>query len=166
MVPELLNVIRGSAPNLPIFDVRTMTQALNTLNGLLAFRLAAAVTGGLGFLGLMLTLVGIYGIVSTAVSQRFREIGIRISLGAQSWDILRMIFKESFVVVGLGLGFGLAGAFALARVVQGFLVGVSPNDVAVFAGVSAILGLMSLVACYLPARLALRVDPAVVLRSE
>jgi predicted permease len=166
MVPELLDNIKAFAPDLPVFDVRTMTEALNTMNGLMAFRIAAVLTGGLGLLGFTLALVGTYGIVSNAVTQRSREIGIRISLGAQSWDILKMIFREGFIVVGLGLGFGLVGAWALAHLVQGFLVGVSPSDPAIFAGVSVILGLVTLGACYLPARSALRVDPVIVLRDE
>jgi macrolide transport system ATP-binding/permease protein len=166
MTVELLQQIRNISPDLPIFDVKTMTAALNTINGLLAFKFAAALTGGLGIVGLLLALVGVYGVVSYAVGQRTHEIGIRIALGAQSWNIMNMIFKEGLLIVAAGVMVGILGGFVVARFLGSFLTGVSPNDLVTYLTVSLLLTLISLAACYIPARRALRVDPLVVLRYE
>jgi putative ABC transport system permease protein len=165
MIPQLEHVLNTLAPDLPLFDVKTMTLALNTLNGLLTFELAAILAAALGSLGLVLSIVGVYGVVSYAANQRTHEIGIRIALGAQPADILKMIFRQGLVVVGIGLVLGLAVAFAAARVVGNFLA-VSATDPLTYFSVSALLTLVALTACYVPARRAMRVDPMVALRYE
>ncbi len=165
MIPQLEHVLNSLAPDLPLFDVKTMTVALNTLNGLLTFELAAILAAALGSLGLVLSIVGVYGVVSYAANQRTHEIGIRIALGAQPIDILKMIFRQGLVVVGIGLALGLAVAFAAARVVGNFLA-VSATDPLTYFSVSALLTLVALTACYVPARRAMRVDPMVALRYE
>ncbi|MGH9702007.1 MAG: ABC transporter permease [Candidatus Acidiferrales bacterium] len=165
MIPVIEHVIHSLAPDLPLFDVKTMTVALNTLNGLLVFQLAAVLAASLGVLGLVLSIVGVYGVVSYAANQRTHEIGIRIALGAQPVDILKMIFRQGLLVVGLGLVVGLAAAFAAARVVGNFLA-VSATDPLTYASVSALLMFVALAACYIPARRAMRVDPMVALRYE
>jgi ABC-type antimicrobial peptide transport system permease subunit len=154
------------APSMPIFDVKTMVQGLYTMNGLLLFQLAVALAGTLGALGLILALVGIFGVISFAVSQRTNEIGIRVAMGASQTAILRMILRQGVMIVSAGLLAGLALALAIARLVGNFIEGVSSYDPVTYLGVSALLSLVALFACYIPARRAMRVDPIVALRYE
>jgi predicted permease len=166
MIPEMEKLLASLAPDLPIFDVHTMTQALDTLNGLLAFQIAAGMAAVLGTLGLVLAIVGVYGVVSYSASQRTHEIGIRMALGAQRADILKMVLGQGLFLVAIGLFFGLLAAFGATRVVRNFLVGVSGTDPLTYAAVSAILAFVALLACYIPARRAMRTDPIVALRYE
>jgi predicted permease len=158
--------IRELAPNLPITEVQTMTQSLQGVNGLLLFRFGAQLTSTLGLLGLVLALVGIYSVVSYAAAQRTQEIGIRIALGATRRDILKMVLRQGVGVVGIGLALGLAAAFAGTRVLADLMVGVKPADPLTFAGVAILLAGIALLACWIPARRATRVDPLVALRYE
>jgi putative ABC transport system permease protein len=166
MTGELLQQIRNISPDLPVFDVKPMKEALNTVNGLLAFKFAAALTGGLGIVGLLLALVGVYGVVSYAVGQRTHEIGVRIALGAQSRDITIMIFREGLLIVAAGVVTGILGGFGVAQFLGSFLTGVGSNDLVTYLTVSLVLTFVTLAACYIPARQALRVDPLVVLRHD
>jgi predicted permease len=165
MVPELERVIQSLAPDLPVFDVRTMTQALYTLNGLLVYQLGAALAASLGTLGLVLAIIGVYGVVSFDASQKTHEIGIRMALGAQPTDVLKLIFGKGLLIVGIGLAVGLAAAFGAARLAGNFIA-VSPTDPVTYFAVSGLLLFVALVACYIPARRAMRVDPMVALRYE
>ena len=158
--------IRELAPNLPITEVQTMTQSLQGVNGFLLFRFGAQLTSTLGLLGLVLALVGIYSVVSYAAAQRTQEIGIRIALGATRRDILKMVLRQGVGVVGIGLALGLAAAFAGTRVLADLIVGVKPADPLTFAGVAILLAGIALLACWIPARRATRVDPLVALRYE
>jgi predicted permease len=158
--------IRELAPNLPITEVQTMTQSLQGVNGFLLFRFGAQLTSTLGLLGLVLALVGIYSVVSYAAAQRTQEIGIRIALGASRRDILKMVLRQGVGVVGIGLALGLAAAFAGTRVLADLIVGVKPADPLTFAGVAILLAGIALLACWIPARRATRVDPLVALRYE
>ncbi len=119
-----------------------------------------------GALGLVLALVGIYGVISYSVGRRTREIGIRIALGAQNSDVLRLVVGQGTRLVLAGVAIGLAASFAATRLMRGLLYGVSTTDPLTFAGVSILLLLAGLVACYLPARRALRIDPVEALRQE
>jgi putative ABC transport system permease protein len=165
MIPEVERVIQSMAPDMPVFDVKTMTEALDTLNGLLIFQIGAVLAAALGILGLILALVGVYGVISFAASQRTHEIGVRMALGAQRWDVLKMIFGQGLVIVGIGLAVGLAAVLAASRVMGQFLI-VSATDPLTYITVSALLALVALLACYIPARRAMNVDPMVALRYE
>lgn len=166
MTREVVAVIHSLAPATPVFNIQTMTEALDTLNGLMLFQFGAGLTASLGLLGLALAVVGIYGVVSYAANQRTHEIGIRLALGAQPAQILKMIFRQGFFVVGAGIAVGVLAAVGIARFVGNFLIGVSPTDAITYAGASLVLALVALLACYIPARRAMRVDPLVALRHE
>jgi len=151
-------------PNLPLLDVMPMTEAIGT--SLLPIRMAATVAGVLGVVGLVLAGVGIFGVVSFSVVQRTREIGVRMALGAQTRDVLRLVIWQGMRLALAGVGVGLLLAVALSRVLAGLLYGVSPTDVSVFAGVSLLLAVAAFAASYIPARRATKVDPMVALRYE
>jgi ABC-type antimicrobial peptide transport system permease subunit len=122
--------------------------------------------GAFAALALALAAVGIYGVVSHAVGQRTREIGIRIALGARAWDVLRLVLHDGLGLVSLGLGLGLAAALGLAGALDDLLFDVSPRDPLTLAAVAALLLGVALAACGLPARRASRVDPVRALRYE
>ena len=122
--------------------------------------------GAAGGVSLLLGAVGLYGVIAYSVAQRTREIGIRMALGAQRKNVLRLFLREgmSFIIIGLSLG--LAGAFALTRLLSSLLFGVQANDPLTFAGAAIVLVLVAFVACQIPARRALRIDPMEALKSE
>jgi len=119
-----------------------------------------------GGLALALATVGIYGVISYAVSQRTREIGVRMALGARPADVLRMILTEGLKLVAVGVALGIAAALMLTRLLEGMVYGVSMRDPLIFVLVNLLLVTVSLAACYVPARRAMRVDPLVALRYE
>jgi putative ABC transport system permease protein len=149
-----------------VFGVQTMTQALHGFNGLLFFEIGAVLAGALGFLGLTLAMIGVYGVMSYSVSQRTREIGVRMALGAQPNAVLAMIARQGGFIIATGLFAGLLAAFAVARMVGDFFVGVTSTDPITYVGVSLLLSAVAVLAGYLPARRATRVDPMVALRYE
>jgi putative ABC transport system permease protein len=128
--------------------------------------LAASVVGGLGLVGLMLAALGVYGVVAYTVGARTKEIGIRVALGAQGKDILRLVMRQGFALVLVGLCLGAAGAFALTRYLASLLYNVSTSDPAAYTAGAALLAFAALLASYLPARRATKVDPMVALRHE
>jgi putative ABC transport system permease protein len=115
---------------------------------------------------LVMAAVGIYGVLAYAVSRRTQEIGIRMALGAQTGDVLRLVGREGLVLAAAGIAVGLAGALVLTRLMSSLLFGVSPTDPITFAAVPATLAAVALAACYLPARRAARVDPTVALKYD
>jgi putative ABC transport system permease protein len=119
-----------------------------------------------GAMALVLGIIGIYGVISYTVSQRRREIGIRLALGAQRGDVLQMVLRHGAKMALVGVAIGIGAAFGLMQLMTNLLFGVTPNDPTTFAGVAALLILVALLACYLPARRATRVDPMVALRYE
>jgi predicted permease len=158
--------VREMDPNLPVFDVMTMQQSLNGGNGFFLFKMGAAFAGTLGGLGLLLAVVGVYGVVSYNASQRRHEIGIRMALGARSTRILTMVLRQAVILVGAGAGLGLLAALAVTRLLASLLVGVTSYDPVTYAGVSGLLVVVALVASYVPAHRAARVDPSTALRYE
>jgi len=150
--------------NLPVFNVKTMAQHMNW--PLFPARVAAALLGSFGLLALLISAIGLFGVMSYSVSQRTHEIGIRLALGAQPWNILRLIAGQGLKLTLIGLALGLAGAFTLTRLISPLLYGVSAVDPATFILISLLLLCVALLACWLPARRATRVDPLIALRCE
>lgn len=165
-VAEVRAIAQSLAPTIPVYGVRTMTEALHGGNGLLFFEVGASLAAALGLLGLILAVVGVYGVMSYAVSQRTQEIGVRMALGAQRRDILRMIGRQGAVIVASGLTIGLLAALAAGRLVSDFLVGITPSDPITYAGVSFLLASIACVATYVPTLRATKIDPMVALRYE
>jgi predicted permease len=166
MNDEVAYAVHSLASTMPIFDVQTMTTALDTTNGLLFFQIGAALAGCLGLLGLVLATVGSYGVVSYSASQRTREIGIRMALGARQGDVLRLMLLQASLVIGAGIAVGILGAAVVAHLASHFLSGVSTLDPVTYLVASVLLTGIALLACYVPARRATRVDPIVALRYE
>ncbi|MFP5248475.1 MAG: ADOP family duplicated permease, partial [Acidobacteriota bacterium] len=165
MIPEMERTIHGIAPNLPVFEVKTLHEALYSPNGLLPYEVIAALAGVLGTLGLVLAMVGVYGVLSYVVRQKTGEIGVRMALGAQRGDILRIVYRHGLWIVGIGLALGLAAGFGAAHVMRS-MISVSATDPVTFLGVPAILAAIAMAACYIPARRAMRVEPMQALRME
>jgi predicted permease len=166
IIPVVQQEFGKAAPGLALFDVGTMEQGLYTLNGLLLFQLGAWIAAALGILGLILAVVGVYGVVSYVTSQRTHEIGVRMALGAAPGQIGKMILRQGFVIVAIGLVLGLAAAVAAGNLAKTFLVSVSPTDPLTYFTVSLLLAAVALTACWIPARRATKVDPMVALRYE
>jgi putative ABC transport system permease protein len=167
IAPDVLARVGAIAPAAPVLSVRTMIDAVNHgAGGLMLFNLGAQLTAALGLLGLILAVVGIYGVMAYAVGQRTQEIGVRVALGAQRKSILWLVSRQGLLIVGIGLLLGLFVSAGVGRLVGNFLVGVGPTDPLTYIGVSLLLALVVLAACYTPARRAVRVDPMTALRHE
>jgi predicted permease len=156
--------LREMDPQLPISSAKTLDEHMSV--PLLPSRIAASVLGGFGLLALALAAIGIYGVMSYAVSTRTYEVGIRTALGAQASDVLKLVIRQGITLVLIGLGIGLSAAFGLTRLMAVLLFGISATDPLTFAGVTALLAVTALSACYVPARRATRVDPIIALRCE
>ncbi len=150
--------------NLPVTDARPMTEVVGA--ALYAARTGATLLTGFGLLALVLAAVGLYGVMAYSVARRTREVGIRMALGARGRDVLRLVLGEALVLVACGVVLGLAGAWAASRLLAGFLYGVSTTDPVAFLGTTAVLVAAALLACFIPARRATKVDPMVALRYE
>jgi predicted permease len=165
LIAEVRETITALAPELPVTGVETMVAQLE--NGAFApFRLGAVCAAALGLIGLALALVGLYAVVSYTAVRRTREIGIRMALGAQTTSIRVLIVRQGVILAGIGLAAGVVLSLATAPIVRRFLLGVSATDPLTFVGVAVLLSLVTLAACYLPVRRAMRIDPATALREE
>jgi putative ABC transport system permease protein len=164
LVSALRNEVKAIDKDLPLSDVRTMEQLLAASTA--RSRFLAVLLAIFAALALTLACVGIYGVMSTTVSQRVREIGIRMALGARQADVVRMVVGQGMVLVGIGIAIGLTGALALTRLMSTLLFGVTATDPMTFASLAALLGVVALVACLVPALRATKVDPLLALRCE
>jgi predicted permease len=156
--------VRSIDPMIPVTGMRTMAE--QRMRSLSTPRMAATLLGMLGGLGLLLGTLGLYGVMAYLVTQRTHEIGIRMALGAERGNILRLVLRQALRLVVLGLALGTLGALAAARLIEGLLYGVQPQDPMTMAMVMLVLAGAALVACLLPARRAVRVDPITALRYE
>lgn len=156
--------IHSLDPALPVQEVRPLAALITDSEGDARFR--SVLLGLFGALALVLATVGIYGVLAYLVAQRTHELGIRVALGAQRVDVLRLVVGQGIRTVLVGIATGVAAALALSQLLAGFLYGVSAKDPATFAGVSTLLTLIALLACYIPARRATHVDPIIALRHD
>jgi len=164
LAPADQREIRSLDPSQPVSDVRTMNQVMSqTLSRARFNTLLLALFAGLAT---VLSAVGIFGVMNYSVALRTREIGLRLAIGAQPRQVLLLILKQGFVLTAIGVIFGLAAAFALTRLLSGLLFGVAAVDVSTFATISLLLVLVSIAACYVPARRAMKIDPLQALRYE
>ncbi|HEX7773044.1 MAG TPA: FtsX-like permease family protein, partial [Pyrinomonadaceae bacterium] len=150
--------------SVPVADVKTMDHVVS--ESITQPRFNLFLLGLFSAVAMLLSAAGIYGVTAYTVTQRTRELGIRIALGAQVGDVLKMILGQGMAVIGIGLIAGLAAAFELMRLLRSLLFGVGENDPLTFAAITGVLVLVALIACYLPARRATMVDPLVALRAE
>jgi predicted permease len=161
---SIVNGARSLDPQLPVFGVKTISQFLYGPRSWP--QMLAELTGAFALLALLLSAIGIYGALNFSVVQRTREIGIRMALGAKPSDALKLVITQGISLSLVGIGAGLAGAYFLTRVMRSLLYGVSATDPVIFAGQAILLTLVALVACWIPARRATKVDPLVALRVE
>jgi predicted permease len=164
IAPAIQSQLHAIEPALPVYNIRTLNEHVG--RSLYIERMESLLLAFFGLLALVLTAVGIYGVVAYSVAQRTREVGIRMALGAQKKDVLRLILVKGLALVAWGTGLGVVGCYWLSRLVSGQLYGVSPNDPATLVTVTVLLAMVALLASYLPARRATKVDPLVALRYE
>jgi putative ABC transport system permease protein len=164
LLPAVDRVVSGLDRDVPVWDFRTANDRLSEFLALPRFRtVLLSIFAGLA---LLLAAIGIYGVLSQAVTERRHEIGIRMAVGAKQRDVLRLVVRQAFMLAIAGVVLGAGAAWALTRFLTAFLYGVRPTDAATFALVSALLLTVALVASYAPARWAAKTEPMVALRSE
>jgi ABC-type antimicrobial peptide transport system permease subunit len=164
LVPSIRQAVAQLNSEEVMYNVQTMDAIIS--RSLAARRFSMILLGLFATVALVLSCVGIYGVISCLVEQRTREIGIRIALGAQPTDVLRSIMRQGMRMALIGVAIGSIAALGLTRLMSKLLYGVSTADPLVFLGVAALLVVMALAACFIPARRAMRVDPIVALRNE
>ncbi|MFZ3330065.1 MAG: ABC transporter permease [Candidatus Acidiferrales bacterium] len=164
LTKSISEIVLSMNPNLPLAEVKTMDQIKD--ESMASDRFSAFLFGSFAGMALLLAVLGIYGVMSFAVAQRTHEIGLRISLGAGQYRVVQLIVREGMTLAGIGLLIGLAGAYLVGRVMHSLFTGVGALDPIAFGGVAALLLLSALLACYVPALRAARVDPMQALREE
>jgi putative ABC transport system permease protein len=164
LAATIRNQAQAIDPNEPVYQVTRMDERLS--NSVAERRFQTLLLGLLAGIALVIATVGIYGVISYAVSRRMHEIGVRMALGAQRIDVLQMVIWRGMRLTLIGVTLGLAAAFALTRVLKNLLFEVSVTDPLTFAVIALLLILVALLACYVPARRATKVDPMIALRSE
>jgi ABC-type antimicrobial peptide transport system permease subunit len=164
VLTRVQELVRAADPDMPVYDVRSMEDHMGI--ALLPARLGGSVLGIFGLLGLVLAAVGIYGVMAYSVSQRTRELGIRVAMGADRRTVLRLVLGEGLKLALIGTALGIVGAFGAARLVQGLLYDVSAFDPVAFGGVPLVLMMVAALAVYLPARRAASVDPMRALKTD
>jgi predicted permease len=166
LIPVVEGQIHELDPSLPVYDVMTMDKSLMGANGFFLYKMGAAFAGTLGALGLLLAVVGVYGVVSHNAASRTHEIGVRMALGAQPGSVFSLVLRHAAILVGAGIVTGLVAALAVTKFLSSFLVGVTSYDPITFLTVAVLLLLSAFIACYIPAHRAMRVDPMEALRYE
>jgi predicted permease len=165
LVAEQLRAqLKAIDPHLPLYNIKTLSTEID--ESLVRERLVTWLTAAFGVLATLLTALGLYGVLTFSVARRTREIGIRVALGAQRRDVFRLIMIRGMILVGVGVAIGLAASFAFSRLISALLFGVTPNNMTTLVFVSAGLIAVALLACFIPARRATKVDPMVALRYE
>ena len=164
LTPSVRDAVRALDSTMAIFNIATMQEHVK--DALFLPRLAGMLFGIFGGIGLMLATVGLYGVVSYSVSRRTREIGIRMALGAKMGAVQRLIVGQGMLLTLIALAVGLPGAWMAAKLASSFLYGVQPHDLVTFIAVPFLLASIALLACWIPARRAARVDPQTILRYE
>jgi putative ABC transport system permease protein len=164
IAPAVQREIRALDPNQPVSDVRTMNQVM--ADWVSRSRFNTLLLGLFAGLATLLSAVGIFGVMNYSVALRTREIGLRLAIGAQPRQVLLLILRQGLLLTVIGVVLGLAAAFALTRLLSGLLFGVEAVDITTFTTISLLLVMVSLLACYLPARRAMRIDPLRALRYE
>jgi predicted permease len=161
---EIQQAVWSVNPNLPVANVQTLSDIQAESMAQTSFAMVMLVIAAL--VALLLGVVGIYGVIAYIATQRTREIGIRVALGAQQTDVSRLFLRHGLILLGIGVALGLGASFGLTRLMSSLLFGVTPVDPATYAGVTVGLGTVVLLASYLPARRAARVDPVLALKSD
>ncbi len=164
LIPTVRDLTKRIDSDLPLFAVRTQTESIEGL--VTQERLVARLASFFGLLALLLACIGLYGLLSYEVARRTREIGIRMSLGAERHDVTRLIIMRGMKLTAVGVGAGAAAGLALTRLLSSLLYDVRPNDWPTYLFVGLLLTGVALLACYVPARRATKVDPMVALRYE
>jgi predicted permease len=164
IIKAVRQAVREVDPNLPLFNVKTLTTQVDET--IVQERLIGTLSSFFGLASLLLAAIGLYGILAYSVNQRTHEIGIRMTLGAQRSEVLRMVLKQGMTLVSIGLVLGLAVSFATTRIVASYLFGITPTDPVTFIGAPLLMLMVALLACFVPARRATKVDPLVALRYE
>ncbi len=164
MANSIAAAVRSVDSDLPLDRVRTMDQVVD--ESLAGERFSTVLFASFASVALLLAAIGIYGVMSFAAAQRTHEIGLRMALGAGPRQVLRLVLQEGMLLALIGLGVGLAGTYFVGRLMETILYRVSALDPAAITGVTAVLLLSALLACYIPARRATQVDPMVALRDE
>ena len=164
-IAEIISAqVRAIDPNQPVAEVRAMEDFVSA--DLARPRFTTLLVGSFAAAALLLTAIGVYGVIAFGVAQRTREIGVRVALGAQHRDVLRLVMQRGVLLVGAGLAIGIPGTLATGRAAAGLLYGVSPRDPTTLLAVTLFLAAVGMLATYLPARRATRVDPMVALRAD
>jgi predicted permease len=164
VIAALRRTIRDAAPELPPVEIQPVAELVD--NSLATDRLVARLSGAFGALAMLLAAIGLYGVMSWTMARRTREIGIRMAIGAQPRRIFRLVLRETLLLAGLGIAIGIPLALAAARFLQSLLFGIGLADPLVIVLASMLLAGVALLACFLPARRAARVDPMTALRHE
>jgi ABC-type antimicrobial peptide transport system permease subunit len=164
VISELRDAVRQTDASLPLIDLKTQTEETN--EALVFPSLFARLTAVFGLLALTLAMIGLYGTMAYSVTRNTHEIGIRMALGANPSDVLSMVIRQGITLTLIGVAIGIVAALGITRLISSVIFGVTPYDPLTFVAVAAILSIVALLACYIPARRAMRVDPIVALRYE
>jgi ABC-type antimicrobial peptide transport system permease subunit len=158
------SVVQSIDPDQPVFTIETIEAVFANERSI--YKIFSTLFGLLAVIGLVLSAVGVYGVIAYAVSQRTQEIGVRMAIGASRWDVAWLFLRKGLIQLAISLAIGLPAAFGLSAVVRFRLVNVEPGDPVTMVGITIVVITVALIACVFPARKAARVDPMVALRSE